>query len=270
MKKVRKAFALVFCCVFALSTQLSMVARAEEVAGSVDSAQIVHNHNGSASVGGGCYNIVVCGQALTSYTSKTYCNGFFNKGSSYVDAHGNTIYNLTCKTCGRATSGNAVYASGQCDRVTSSTTKYKCTKCGRSGLSSGGSCPTTSYTLACGLTAGDVSADVYLVKSRVSDYVLSVDLVTEHGVELVSFLWSDGSTGSSVVVTGNQEYTCQVGYSDHGNTGTVTLSYVVDDFDSTPPVVSNVNQSVDRCTSIVVDVIALDDYSGVNGYKLDK
>jgi len=231
----------------------------------VGSVSITHAHVSDATNGGGCYitpHIVSYGTKNVNVT----CGGSYGGGT----ATGGTIggkptYTYTCTRCGNVWTGWAESKPSNCDKVTG--TRKVCKKCGSSSCNGDHQ---EGYDLACGMTDGQVLGTYTLVKQDGKDYTLSV--VTDTGsLEVKSYKWNDGSTGSSYAVKSDGSYSCVVTVNDGYADRIGTLSYTVTDYDKEPPVIGSVTYNKDRTKNPVdIVVVATDEISGVAGYMIEK
>ena len=300
MKRCRSLVAILLT--FAVSVCLNGGVSVNASSGTevADSENILHQHYGSSSGGGGCYTTSVLHEHVGDTTNggecfqtPVYTNYGTTAGTEEVVCGlrtsgvptGNTIggaptYKYTC-------SKGHVYISwkGQeptyCNHVVSTQPYNKCNFCGSKScngkhrtswsLSCDKEGTVDHYDLGCGLSDGDISGKVTMTKTVSTNYVLSVALESSNGVTPVGYSWNTGATTSSVEVTGNTDYSCTVSYNDKGRVDSVTVSYTVTDFDTTPPVITQVSYNKERCQgSVVVSVSATDNFSGVKDYKLEK
>ena len=259
-----KKFSVVLCFVlvmFLFSTSVN--ASSAEI---VDTYEVYHIHKGSSSSNGGCYTI-----PKTRTATKT-CTDYCLTSPSYA--------NTTCPTCGMATyyakSDYSKYCpttGSQYGSLGSYTHYVGCGHAVSSGTSNYSyshqvSYQETYYDLGCGKEETSVEGIIKLEKTvDGSNYTLrvySVDSVT------VTEVYWNGSASSSDTfnVTGNGIYTCQVNYLCQDVGGSVSFSYVVDDYDTTPPVVSDVSYDMSRSKAISLIVNASDNF-GVSEYMLD-
>lgn len=209
---------------------------------------VYHTHSGNSGTRGGCYQGAQsvagthrCGQAFKS-TTGPFQDGSYNHFCNYNHIT-NTSNSWIVGTCG-ATITDYKYALS-CGKTTSTI---------------------ESYNLTCGKNTSTVIGTVSMTKSRGTDYVLGIT----SDLSITGYSWQDGSTGSSIVVNGNKEYTCTVTYTDNGVSRTKSISYTVSDFDNVPPTINNMVRSTVRVASAVVITVNATDNVGVTGYKLEK
>lgn len=231
----------------------------------VDSVSITHAHVSDATTGGGCYTT----PHIVSYGTKnvtTRCGGSYGGGT----ATGGTIggkptYTYHCTKCGNTWTGWAESKPSNCDRATG--TVKVCKKCGKSSCNGDHQ---EGYDLSCGMTGGQVLGTYTLVKQDGKNYTLSVTTGTG-SLEVKSYKWSDGSTGSSYAVKSDGSYSCVVTINDGYADRTGTLSYTVTDYDKEPPVTGSVTYNKNRTKDPVdIVVVATDEISGVAGYVIEK
>lgn len=217
----------------------TVTASAETVA--VATMELTHSHVGSESSSGGCYT------NKTSYSYNETCKGY--SGAAWQQNGAGQWY-VTCTTCGTywAVSGNCSYQ-----------------KCSHQTTKTG-----TKYTLSCGVTAGDAVGMFTISKEAGrTSYYLKPSVSTSSSVCVpVSYTWSNGDTGTCTV-TGNGSYTCTLKWTDMGVEKTATLSYVVTDYDTEPPVIESVTGYESREKYHTIVVSATDNY-GVTGYMIEK
>ena len=99
--------------------------------------------------------------------------------------------------------------------------------------------------------------------NRVSGLNYSLRISASNAV-IVSCIWNNGHSGSSISVTGNQEYSCQVNYNIEGRSETAVLRYDVKDYDTSGP---NVMVNYDDSTwesSKIISIIATDTGVGLH------
>ena len=191
------------------------------------------------------------------------------KTASTIDS-----YSLSCKS----TSQTIDSYSLSCKKTASTIDNYSlsCKKTTSTIDSYSLSCKSTSstidkYNLKCTKGTSQV-AKFDMVKDFTSNsYKLSISTASKNNdVTITGYKWNTGATSSSLVITANGTYSCEVTISDGSITKKATLSYKVTDYDVEPPVVSNLSKSESRVVDCVeVTVTATDNY-GVVGYQLTK
>lgn len=218
----------------------TVTASAETVA--VATVELTHSHVGSESSSGGCYT-----NKKTSTVTVT-CDGVMT--APWTGSDGNKY--ITCSK----------YSS----HYYSASSKSQGNRCGWNM----GSSTVTKYLLSCGVTAGDAVGMFTISKEAGrTSYYLKPSVSTSSSVCVpVSYTWSNGDTGTCTV-TGNGAYTCTLKWTDMGVEKTATLSYVVEDYDTEPPVIESVTGYESREKYHTIVVSATDNY-GVTGYMIEK
>lgn len=237
---------LIFC---------SSDASAETV--SVASVTVTHQHTAET---GSCYTPV-----YHSHTDSCYSTC---KNYQLITVYGSHYWHR-CSVCGAeatnsylaeypATAG--AVCNGQPTHASHEVAHKKSLTCTKTETSIDG------YSLNCSISGTIATFNMNKIYNG-SEYVLKIQPEMGSGVSLVSYAWSDGSNGSSCVVTANKVYSCNITLSDHGVSRTVPISYSVTDYDDKKPVISNVDIASKRATSVLVNVSASDNV-GVSEFKL--
>lgn len=270
--KCKRVLAVALLSVVILSSSKGVTVSASVLEEKVASADVVHVHSGSQDVHGGCYTVET--QGTKSEPTYGSCSPYFCQ-ITYQ-------HKGTCPSCGKENLGNYTFRDRHsCDTQwgSSYTSQDRCSQCGYStSLSSAPSCgkqyvsgskpvPYTYYSSGCGYTEDNViCGEVYLVKNCVAQYKLSLE---SDKLTIDSCTWSDGSTGTELIVIGDGTYGCDAIVSDGYSTYEVSLEYTVEDYDNEPPVLETINLEKVRCTSVIVEIVATDNFSGVEYYKLE-
>lgn len=208
----------------------------QEVVAQVD---LTHSHVGSSSASGGCYT------TPENYSWSQQCTGYSGGAWQY-----NGGWYVTCTTC-----NNYWAVPGDCSF-------QKCTKT----ITHTG----TRYLLSCGADADAVIGTFKITKIRDTEYILSPSVTASSSLCVpVSYTWDTGNEGD-LTVTANGTYTCTLSWKDNGAVKTATLQYVVTDYDTEPPVVSDVVRNMSRVQDCVVAEVTATDNFGVTEYKLEQ
>lgn len=253
---------------------------------------LTHSHVGSESSNSGCYTVnKLCGGSLSQKSSVTRCNrtcyaytyqicskcqeGYLycaqNPTCSRGGSHNVTTYwEAKCSTHGVVKNSTSSFSSAVCQAQTGSSSWWECGKCGTHYSGSGSCTKVVGYSLGCGLDSSVAIGEFILTKSREgSNYQLVPSVSTSSSVCVpVSYTWSNGDTGTCTV-TGDGSYTCTLKWTDMGVEKTATLSYVVEDYDTEPPVIESVTGYESREKYHTIVVSATDNY-GVTGYMIEK
>ena len=217
---------------------------------------VYHQHTGDSVSGGGCYSTTKCGGTpITPYGSHyihicTVCGYEWaqgqNNGCGYdVDATpGEECHNIKCPY--------RKLICGKTEGVTIDSYKLSCTKT---------SATIDGYTLNCGKTTSTVDGTLQLVKDKGSNYTLKIKST---GVTVNSYTWNTGASSQSIAVTTNQTYTCTVKYTVNGTSSTKTLTYIVSDYDTTPPEVNLEYNDTEWSKSKEIRINAIDTGVGLH------
>ena len=225
----------------------------------VDSVSITHTHVSDATNGGGCYTT----PHIVSYGREPYKYACGSASWTFKETRDDGLKVWRCNTCGYDYVGTM--CTSNCPNETKTGTR--CKKC-KSASCNGNH--QEGYDLSCGMTDGQVLGTYTLVKQDGKDYTLSVTTGTG-SLDVKSYKWSDGSTGSSYAVKSDGSYTCVITINDGYADCTGTLSYTVTDYDKEPPVIGSVSYNKDRTKDPVdIVVVATDEISGVAGYMIEK
>lgn len=203
--------------------------------------ELTHSHVGSEKVSGGCYT------TKTTQNVPVYCDGVMTE--PWTNSAGQR--RITCSH------GWHEYSASE---------KSQGNTCGAFRYNN----KVTKYALSCGVTAGATVGTFTISKEagRTSYYLKPSTSVSSSVCVPVSYTWSNGDTGTCTV-TGNGSYTCTLKWTDMGVEKTATLGYVVEDYDTEPPVIESAigYESREKYHTIVVS--ATDNY-GVTGYMIEK
>ena len=263
------------CLTLVMLATLTLSQSHNVVASSSPQVELTHTHSETS---GSCYTPVYHSHSSGCYSSVP-CTCYKITSTSTSSW---SCYN--CHTTQPVTVKHWVYscgASGSGDWMES-----KCTNCGKG--SSGGTQPSghtksaltctksTStierYNLSCSETTCGTAYISCSLTADCSSAKLSVVINSQGaGATATGCSWSTGSTGSSIDVTQNGTYTCNLSWKDNKSevVSTSILTCTVDGLDPYPPNISGVSQSPNRATYQVVGVSATDNV-GVTEYKLNK
>lgn len=244
--------------------------------------QAYHVHEGSTESGGACYQTPVYHQHTGDQISGGGCYRGSQCGGTTVTPYA-SHYIHVCQVCGTTLYIGDAWGNGE-GSSHGATPGAVCNgvKCFRKNLSCGKTSETIdSYTLSCTKTEGE--PDGYVLSctqgsnpvGRVSmlkirdgaDYTLSV---LAEGVTIDSVVWSTGSNETSIDVTENGTYSCNVTVIDFAGCSYVkVVNYIVSDYDIEPPVYVGSQRIGNRCHVESVSVEFSDNY-GVTEYMIEK
>lgn len=240
MKKIVRFFVICSMCSLLL-IRIAAEASAEESLVEVETVTLQHTHTGNSTSGGGCYTQYEhsdgCGQLLT------YLHPDYDADST------GTTWGLYKCPAGHLQSRSCLNYSGL--------------HCMYGNY--------TRYNPECGLEEGAALGTIIISRLVDDGYYLipsAVDLADS--VTNVSYEWSSGENGN-VTVTGNGTYTLTIHYTESGTEKSTQISHEVSDFDTTAPVIDDVQKSTEQETNQnVILTVSADDNggSGVAAYRI--
>lgn len=281
MEKHRKTKKLIYAMLTTMALISSFlfgstVSAAESNA--VASAEIKHVHTASD---GACYKDaqVVCGTINSSRQLVGSAWAACNECSAYWTyelfdytgiGSGKTAANAHKASTGHSWSErgsytwNTIYTCSGCQSTsfTATGTHYKAGRVQNCTLNSLGTISMNKDTIG----SYELSITGSLTNAKLTGYTWSVTGL--NGTGGTQNIGSDAKT----TVIGNGTYICKVSWADTkntGNTGAITLSYTVTDYDMDPPIIKDVIVSTSSWTNedLTLTVIA-EDNIGVSGYYL--
>lgn len=222
---------------------------------------VYHVHSGTESSNGGCYTQPV----YYSYA----CNGSLYISSTSYMGTSTLWYTHTCSSCGQdvyclSADMSSVY---KCNRTiqTSTILKYSL-GCGKTTET------IESYNLICPIEENVPVGTLNLYKKCENEkYVLTViPTLNDSILSVTGYEWSTGSTENKISIEGNGTYSCTVTYLDGDDEKTEFLEYEVTDYDTEPPVITDLTPDKTAWTNqnVIITVTATDNY-GVAAYRLD-
>lgn len=178
----------------------------------VSTAELTHSHVGSEKVSGGCYT------TKTTQEVPVYCDGVMTE--PWTNSAGQR--RITCSHGWHEFSASEKARGNTCGAFRYNTT-------------------ITKYALSCGVTEGATVGTFTISKEagRTSYYLTPSVSVSSSVCVPVSYTWSNGDIGTCTV-TGNGSYTCTLKWTDMGVEKTAELTYVVEDYDTEPPIIESV------------------------------
>lgn len=128
-----------------------------------------------------------------------------------------------------------------------------------------------SYALSCGLAEGSITG-VFQIKKTIENEIYTLSPLTTTSSTMcviTSCTWDDGTVGE-LAVTENGTYSCTLSWKDNGIAKTETLTYTVTDYDTEPPVITELTADKTSWTNqnVTLTVMATDNY-GVTSYRID-
>ena len=223
------------------------------------SISVYHVHIGDSTNGGGCYGVSQTG--TRQCTDKIW--GVSDGGFDYDCSTCGPTYGMTTtyyQSCGSITDWNSQYVG----------THKWCNSCGKTiekiGVTSNGtathSVNYTYYITGCGMDTTTVVGQLQLVVNK-TETEYSLNVVTS-GIQNVAYVWQNGATTSSIVVTENGVYNCNVSYVVEGRSLSGVLTYEITDYDVLPPSVSLQYDDSTWSASKTITVSATDTGAGLH------